>query len=143
MGSYLSTMPSGNELKQSCPLINLSLAKIRELHGGFKSICDNFAINLTEFESIFQSDQNTFKMFDDDNNGKTSFVYLMYLIGLIDALEIFAGLIIFSDAKAEDKIRFLFDLFDFNEIQTISLLDLEFMIMSVLTATKKIFALKK
>ena len=49
-------------------------------------------------------------------------------IGLIDALEIFSGLIIFSDAKADDKIRFLFDLFDFNEIQTVSLLDLEFMI---------------
>ena len=39
-----------------------------------------------------------------------------YNTGLIDALEIFSGLIIFSDSKAEDKIRFLFDLFDFNEI---------------------------
>ena len=55
MGSYLASVASGNELKSHCPLINLSLAKIRELHGGFKSICDNFAINLTEFESIFQS----------------------------------------------------------------------------------------
>jgi len=53
MGSYLSIMPSGNELKSNCPLLNLSLAKIRELHGGFKSVCDNFAINLTEFETIF------------------------------------------------------------------------------------------
>jgi microtubule-associated protein-like 5 len=35
---------------------------------------------------------------------------------LIDALEIFSGLIMFAEAKAEDKIRFLFDLFDFNEI---------------------------
>jgi hypothetical protein len=43
-------------------------------------------------------------------------------------LEIFSGIIIFADAKADDKIRFLFDLFDFNEIQTVSLLDLEFMI---------------
>ena len=37
-------------------------------------------------------------------------------LGLIDALEIFSGLIMFAEAKAEDKIRFLFDLFDFNEI---------------------------
>ena len=43
------------DLKTACTLINLSLAKIRELHGGFKSICDNFAINLTEFETIFTS----------------------------------------------------------------------------------------
>lgn len=60
-------------------------------------------------------------------------------VGLIDALEIFSGIIIFSDARAEDKIRFIFDLFDFNEIQCISLMDLEFMIQSVLIASSKIF----
>ena len=27
------------------------------------------------------------------------------MIGLIDSLELFAGIIIFADAKAEDKIR--------------------------------------
>jgi Ca2+-binding EF-hand superfamily protein len=57
-----------------------------------------------------------FQIFDTDKNG------------LIDALELFSGLIIFSDSKAEDKIRFLFDLFDFNEVQNISLMDMEFMI---------------
>ena len=65
----------------------------------------------------------------------------MFDIGLIDALEIFSGIIIFSDSKAEDKIRFLFDLFDFNEIQSISLMDLEFMIQSILISTSKIFGL--
>lgn len=118
-------------MKSKCVLIGLSLARIRELHGGFKSVCDNFAINLTEFESIFSSDKRTFDIFDDDNNG------------LIDALEIFSGLIIFSQSKAADKIRFLFELFDFNEMQTISLLDLEFMIYSILSSTKKIFDLKE
>ena len=47
----------------------------------------------------------------------------------------------FSDSQAEDKIRFLFDLFDFNEVQNISLMDLEFMIQSILIATSKIFNL--
>ena len=82
----------------------MSLAKIRELHGGFKSVCDNFAINLTEFEIIFSHSERMFQIWDHDNNG------------LIDALELFAGLIIFADSKAEDKIRFIFDLFDFNQI---------------------------
>ena len=81
------------DLKTSCVLINLSLAKIRELHGGYKSICDNFAINLTEFETIFASNERMFAIWDTDNNG------------LVDALELFAGLIMFSDAKAEDKLR--------------------------------------
>ena len=81
------------DLKTSCQLINLSLAKIRELHGSFKSICDNFAMNLTEFETIFSSNEVTFAIWDTDNNG------------LVDAMEVFAGLIIFADSRAEDKIR--------------------------------------
>lgn len=38
-------------------MINLSLSKIKELHGSFKSVCDNFAINLTEYETIFNSNE--------------------------------------------------------------------------------------
>ena len=63
----------------------------------------------------------------------------MICIGLIDALELFAGLIIFADSKAEDKIRFIFDLFDFNQMQTVSVIDLEFAIMCILMSTSKIF----
>ena len=76
MGNFLTEVKaiqaaSGTgELKTTCPLINLSLAKIRELHGGFKSICDNFAINLTEFENIFSSNEATFAIWDADNNGR-------------------------------------------------------------------------
>ena len=35
--------------------------------------------------------------------------------GLIDVIEIFSIMAIFSDSRLEDRIRFLFDLFDFNE----------------------------
>ena len=70
----------------------MSLSKIREFHGGFKSVCDTYSINLSEFEQIFASNEATFWIFDTDHNG------------LIDSLELFAGLILFSDSKAEDKI---------------------------------------
>jgi hypothetical protein len=93
MGSFLSYVSAQGELKTSCQLINYSLAKIRELHGSFKSICDNFAVNLTEFETIFSSNEVTFAIWDTDNNG------------LVDAMEVFAGLIMFADARAEDKLR--------------------------------------
>lgn len=84
-------------------MINLSLSKIRELHGGFKSICDNFAINLTEFETIFSSNESTFAIWDTDNNG--NYPLKLISLGLVDALELFAGLITFADSKAEDKLR--------------------------------------
>ena len=47
----------------------------------------------------------------------------------------------FSDSKSDDKIKFLFEIFDFNESATISILDLEFLISCVLKATSKIFNL--
>ena len=43
-----------------------------------------------------------FTMWDSDCNG------------MIDCIEFFCVLILFSDGRVEDKIRFLVDLFDFN-----------------------------
>lgn len=51
-------------------LINQSLSKIKELHGSFKSTCDTFAINLTDYETIFNSNEAEFALWDTDNNGK-------------------------------------------------------------------------
>lgn len=70
MGNFLKQVGLQGDLKTICTLINHSLAKIRELHGGFKSVCDNFAINLTEFETIFASGERMFSIWDTDNNGK-------------------------------------------------------------------------
>jgi microtubule-associated protein-like 5 len=83
-------------------------------------------MNLTEFESILNSNMKTFAIFDVNNNGKYN-LSAIYILGIVDALELFTGLIVFSDSKIEDKIKFLFDLFDFNEILSLSLMDLEFL----------------
>ena len=34
---------------------------------------------------------------------------------MIDCIEFFTVMIIFTDGRIEDKIRFLFDLYDFNQ----------------------------
>lgn len=47
-------------------------------------------------------------------------------------------MIIFAESNFEEKARFLFDLFDFNELNSLSLIDLEFMIISCANATFKI-----
>ncbi len=43
-----------------------------------------------------------FSVWDTDSNG------------LIDMIEFFTGMAIFSSSKTEDKLRFLIELFDFN-----------------------------
>lgn len=57
---------------------------------------------------------------------------------LINALELFSGLIIFAESNFEEKARFLFDLFDFNELNSLSLIDLDFLLSSCAKATYKI-----
>ena len=82
MGSFIARLRNIPEPKSNCPLMNrnhflhianiniiVSLTKIRELHGGFKSVCDHFSINLTEFEQIFNANEATFAIWDTDNNG--------------------------------------------------------------------------
>jgi hypothetical protein len=61
---------------------------------------------------------------------------------LIDSLELFAGLVVFSTSKFEDKIRFLFEIFDLNEVNVITQIDLEFMIYSVLNSAFKVYEIK-
>lgn len=83
-------------------------------------------MNLTQFEQIFGPGEGGFEGWDTDQNG------------IVDSLELFAGLILFADARTEDKIRFLFDLFDFNEVQSISRTDLEFLLHCALSAALKL-----
>lgn len=51
-------------------------------------------------------------------------------------------MILFSDSKLEDKIRFLFDVFDLNELNSLSAIDIEFMIYSSISSSFKIFTIK-
>ena len=130
MGSNLSQVDNNTHQKDNSPLLNITLSKLREFFGSFKSVCENLAIDLIEFEQIFGANESSFVVWDVEKNG------------LIDALELFSGLILFSDSKFDDKIRFLFDLFDLNELSSLAPMDIEFMIYSCISSTFKIFGVK-
>ena len=53
-------------------------------------------MDLNEFEQIFGANESAFVIWDTDNNG------------LIDALELFSGIALFSEAKYEDIIRCIY-----------------------------------
>lgn len=81
MGNFITFINSLGELKTICSLINLKLSKIREFHGSFKSICDTFAINFTEFEIIFSENYTIFTIWDTDGTGKPIQLIIMFRIG--------------------------------------------------------------
>ena len=57
----------------------------------------------------------------------------------MNALEVFCGLIFYSECSHfKLKLKFLFSIFDFNEIKSISIVDLEYMILSILNFTYKV-----
>ncbi len=61
--------------------------------------------------------------------------------GYINPMEMFSGLIIFSKVAYEDKIKFLYELFDLNEQGFLEYDDLAFVFISVCEATCKIYKL--
>lgn len=59
--------------------------------------------------------------------------------GRIDALEIFCGLIIFAkEGTFKNKLNFLFSIFDFNEIKSLSFIDVEVIILNICNSVYKI-----
>ena len=100
MGTSISTIKTNAFRRNSSLLLNgsseinsVKLAKLRDYHASFKSVCDNFSIDLTEFEHIFGVGESAFVIWDTDNNG------------LVDSLELFSGISVFSDAKFDDRVR--------------------------------------
>jgi hypothetical protein len=127
MGSQLSILQLNSHRKNNNPLLGLSLSKLCDTMASFKSICESFALDLSHFQKIFNVNENHFVIWDTDNNG------------LIDALELFSGMAVFSSAKFEDIIRFLFDLFDLNEVNSLCKIDVEFMMFSCMSSAYKIY----
>jgi Ca2+-binding EF-hand superfamily protein len=58
---------------------------------------------------------------------------------MIDCIEFFTVLVIYSKARLEDKIRFLFEFYDLNTRGYLLEIDLHFMAFTVLTGTMKLF----
>ena len=59
--------------------------------------------------------------------------------GMVDCIEFFTVMIFFSDARIEDKIRFLFDFYDFNQNGYLELTDLHYMALTLICGCVKVF----
>ena len=131
MGAFLKPL----ERVQDTPLDDFftgnSLSRVKELYGLFKSISETYSIDNEEFAELFGRHEEIFRCFDTDSNL------------LIDGLELFSGLIVLSrNIHYCDKVTFLFDLFDFNHLKSLSKTDIEFLLISACNAVAKVYQLK-
>ena len=135
MGNFVDKMR--NEYK-TIDLENESTLKLtpiytlKEYLANYQMICESFSINFSEFEQIFETFNDTlcqkeFRLWDSDNNG------------LIDSFELFTGIILFGECSTFEKIKCLFELYDFNHIQTLAFYDLCFLFENCITCCFKMF----
>lgn len=95
MGVFLSLIDQ-KTIDIDDSLLNCTYSKLIEYYSSYKSICEGYTINIAEYTHIFGSNQLSFAVWDRQKRAK------------IDAIEMFTGLIVFSDIRYEQKIKFLF-----------------------------------
>ena len=111
-------------------MIKEPISRIKDLHAGFRMLCESFAVSYKEFLQIFSMNEAVFAVWDTDSNG------------LIDLCEFFTGMIVFANARIEDKLRFLIELFDFNQNGYLGDMELDFLVYNVISATAKTFGVE-
>ena len=135
MGNFVDKMK--DEYK-AIDLDNESCLKLTQIYtlkeyiANYQMVCESFSINYSEFEQIFETlddnmCQKEFRLWDTDNNG------------LIDSFELFTGIILFSECSTIEKIKCLFELYDFNHIQTLAFYDLCFLFENCISCCFKMF----
>ena len=109
--------------------MKMEIKRIKELLQAYRMLCSDYSLSLTEFVQIFAFDdsETLFNFLDDDSNG------------LIDVNEFFTILVLFSESNPEDRMRFLFDLFDTNANGYLEEIDLQFMFYSCVGGLTKIY----
>lgn len=110
-------------------LLDCSHSKLVEYYSSYKSICEGYTINVSEYTHIFGPNELGFQVWDSRGRGR------------IDAIEMFTGLIVFSLVGFEQKVRFLFEVFDFNEEGRLYYENIALMLLNVCSATYKVLGM--
>ena len=78
----------------------MEVDEIIKIRGLFKSTCKGFAINEINYKKLFGKDDIYFKNWLNDDK-----CIIFLYIAEIDALELFTGLFLFSNAPTEDRVK--------------------------------------
>lgn len=99
---------------------------LHEFYASYKAICDGYTINLMQFEQIFSLDQTVFSIWDSQDEG------------VVDSFELFTGLILYSKIEFEDKLDFLFEIFNFNDTEEMNEMEIELLFNCAFSSVFKI-----
>ena len=109
------------------PLIGYEIKRVFEVHAAFVSLCDSFGLCFKECEQLFNMNEATFAIWDNDSKG------------LVDAFQLFSVVCVCSSGRPEDKARFLFELYSFAGFEGIWSVTVEFMCSMVIDGLCKLY----
>jgi hypothetical protein len=127
MGNTLSNIQSAKGTPPDSFLFGQPISQIQDQWIKFRTICDNFWIDFEQFHKTFKENEAIFSIWDYQKNE------------LVDALEVFTAIILFADATLDQKTRFIFEMFDFNDLRSLSLIDIEFVLNCCVCSMLRIF----
>jgi microtubule-associated protein-like 6 len=139
MGQTLGRAP----LPEGCQrFLNLPRSCIYELWESFNDIAEGFGLTIEEFQDICKAAlmshlkcteralnvdiDRVFRLFDDDENS------------LVDSLEFLSSFALLSGMTPDEKIRYIFALYDFDESQVLTLDEMVLAFRSTLSGLSKI-----
>ena len=139
MGQTLGRAPLPGGAKR---FLNLPRSCIYDLWEAFNDIAEGFGLTIDEFQEILKSalleylcvTERTlngdtdliFRAFDDDENN------------LVDSLEFLSSFALLSGMTPEEKVKFIFAMYDFDETQLLSLDEMVLAFRSTLSGLSKL-----
>lgn len=126
MGLILAQIRNQKKKLEKSELFSLTISHLKDYWIQYKVVCDTLWMDFEEFHKIFKESEQIFSLWDYQENA------------LIDALELFSCLILTSKSNFEEKLKFIFEIYDFNDLHSLSRIDLEYIINCCLTSITRI-----
>ena len=127
MGGSLTVLKNEKKKLDQTPLFGLPISEVREHWTQFKMICNGFWIDYEQFHKVFKESDKIFNLWDFQENG------------LIDVLELFSCLLLFSKSEFDEKIKFIFEIYDFNDLHSLTTIDVEYIINCCLCSMLRVY----
>ncbi|OWZ14376.1 Microtubule-associated protein [Phytophthora megakarya] len=129
-------------VKATTSFLNLSERDVNKLWESFNDVAEGFGLNQDEFVEICRSMQQTLEIHAHSEMDHLSSALFMALDtdenGLVDALEFLGTIAMMSTMPIPQKLTFVYNCYDFNEMGQLSLDELTLAFKSTLTGLCKL-----
>lgn len=132
---------------EALPFINLPRRNIHDLWEAFNDIAEGFGLTLSEFQEILRVSVKEYKEFSDKRmDAATEALFHVYdddRNSLVDSLEFLSATAIVSAMSVEEKLWFIFGIYDFDESGLLTVDEMTLSLRAAISGLCKISGVEK